>query len=778
MVDSRRLGSAFLLLLLGCTCAASTNPIPGSSASIAHAEQTPATPEQLAASAKPAPPTRLSPADLLSTHETLRRAAHAYAIGDVEEATQWLASPALPESDLSTFLKARVLSARDQDAEALALLESVAEGDSVLAPYAKLLAAEQQMANGQPGRAVALLQDLPASWPEAKQADRMRWIAQAVHAPDDDTVPHLRALVGELADTDPGTTLTTALAQLLERDGRVEALKEAIGLYRRIRTRRPLYRSSTEAQAREAALLERLPPSERRTLAGLSADDRLALGESYLRAARYEQAGETLRPLTRDASLSPSLRCSAGVALGKAFDGARNRSEAGEVFERFAGDCEDEDTQARARYLAGKAFYRAGDNPRAEAILVALATSQPAHRLADDALRYAAFAAKEQGDEARFKAHLASIVTRPFPGDMRAEAAFELGYDAIKADNFAEAIRWFGEVKDDRRAAEGAEGRFAYWYARALEGASRTDEATDQFYAVCQHHPLSLYGQMALKRLGALAPARAAQVKQAWTRARPSAPTLDFAQRSEFASPALQRAVALMKVGEASWAFDELQTAGWFGEGGDAGLQWFGAALFNEADLTWQSIRLMRQRLRHFRKSAPTGDAKPQWELAYPRPFKTHVERAATEQNLPPELVYAIAREESNFYPKAKSPANAFGLVQLIEPTARTWGRKVGLTVERRDLLVPEANLRIGARFMRYLMDRFDERIAAVPAGYNAGPAAAARWLKAAPGITLDHWLEAIPYAETQKYTRRVLQSYSVYHFLQHGELVNLPERL
>ena len=141
------------------------------------------------------------------------------------------------------------------------------------------------------------------------------------------------------------------------------------------------------------------------------------------------------------------------------------------------------------------------------------------------------------------------------------------------------------------------------------------------------------------------------------------------------------------------------------------------------------------------------------------------VEREAKRSGIPQALAYAIMREESAFDPEAASGAHAYGLMQLIVPTARTLAKKTGLgvAVDERSLTRPDVNVALGCRFLADLEGRFPKLPwLAIPA-YNAGPGAVDRWLSSRTTESFDLWVEAIPYDETRKYTRRVIASFAAY---------------
>ncbi|MEJ1963342.1 MAG: transglycosylase SLT domain-containing protein [Gammaproteobacteria bacterium] len=145
------------------------------------------------------------------------------------------------------------------------------------------------------------------------------------------------------------------------------------------------------------------------------------------------------------------------------------------------------------------------------------------------------------------------------------------------------------------------------------------------------------------------------------------------------------------------------------------------------------------------------------YALLYPRPFDNEVDAAARRAKLPPDLVYAVVRQESLYRVDAVSSAGAHGLMQLTPETARLTARQLKRASPAvTDLFDPSINTLLGASHLRDLLDRFDGQIPVALAGYNAGPNAVTRWLPA-NALDPDIWIENIPYNETRAYVQRVL---------------------
>ena len=109
-------------------------------------------------------------------------------------------------------------------------------------------------------------------------------------------------------------------------------------------------------------------------------------------------------------------------------------------------------------------------------------------------------------------------------------------------------------------------------------------------------------------------------------------------------------------------------------------------------------------------------------------------------------LIKAVIRTESDFNPNATSRKGASGLMQLMPKTAAHYGVS--------DLYSPQQNLDAGIRYLRDLLDRYDNHLHLALAAYNAGETAVAKY----KGIP--------PYRETQRYVKKVLH-YKTYYSRQ-----------
>lgn len=121
-------------------------------------------------------------------------------------------------------------------------------------------------------------------------------------------------------------------------------------------------------------------------------------------------------------------------------------------------------------------------------------------------------------------------------------------------------------------------------------------------------------------------------------------------------------------------------------------------------------------------------------------PFRELVEAAAALYKVDADLITSVIAVESNFDPKAVSPKNARGLMQLLPETAARLGVK--------NVFDPRENIDGGTRYLRDLLQLYNNDLALALAAYNAGPE------------NVRAYGRVPPFAETISYVRRVKRSY------------------
>lgn len=148
-------------------------------------------------------------------------------------------------------------------------------------------------------------------------------------------------------------------------------------------------------------------------------------------------------------------------------------------------------------------------------------------------------------------------------------------------------------------------------------------------------------------------------------------------------------------------------------------------------------------------------------EYLFPRPYLEQIKR--TDSDIDPLLILSLIRQESAFNPEARSHVGARGLMQLMPATAREMKRGV----RTRQLVDPDLNLKLGIKYFKRLLRKYDANLIHTLAAYNAGEGNVKRWM----GTKLDHqdplvMIESIPFKETRKYVKLIYRNIFFYKYL------------
>ncbi|MEE9346618.1 MAG: lytic transglycosylase domain-containing protein, partial [Robiginitomaculum sp.] len=153
-------------------------------------------------------------------------------------------------------------------------------------------------------------------------------------------------------------------------------------------------------------------------------------------------------------------------------------------------------------------------------------------------------------------------------------------------------------------------------------------------------------------------------------------------------------------------------------------------------------------------------------ESSYPMP--SVITELGDEFNIP--FVLSIARQESEFNISAISGARAYGMMQMINATAKLTARKHRIKYHK-SWLTADQNYaaKLGAHHLNDLLKKYDGSYIMAAVAYNAGPNRVTRWNKRYGDprkgeIDAIDWLENIPFSETRNYVQRVMENMQVYN--------------
>lgn len=405
-----------------------------------------------------------------------------------------------------------------------------------------------------------------------------------------------------------------------------------------------------------------------------------------------------------------------------------------------------------ASYLFSRALFLRRSNKLVEAanILKEAPRDQELRVDGDEWWDEQRYVARELMDKKNFKLayEVASHHAAESPTD-QIEAEFHAGWIALRFLNDpATAGRHFATVAKTASTPISI-ARVAYWQGRAAEAAGAEADAK-LFYERAADKPTTYYGQLALEKLGRPLELRAID------------PLPEEARRTFEARIPVQAIKLLQQIGETDLALSlSIDLAQTLSDPGELDALASLAASQQNARAVLAVGKIATQR------------GFPLDLHAYPVAGIPEFQRVGDEVET--AMVYAIARQESAFNPKAMSSAGARGLMQLMPATAKRTAKRFGVGFDLDRLIQdPSYNAKIGAAHLGELMEDWKGSHILAFASYNAGGGNVMKWVKAygdprKPHVDTIDWIERIPFYETRNYVQRVMENLAVYRYRLKG---------
>ncbi len=178
--------------------------------------------------------------------------------------------------------------------------------------------------------------------------------------------------------------------------------------------------------------------------------------------------------------------------------------------------------------------------------------------------------------------------------------------------------------------------------------------------------------------------------------------------------------------------------------------------------------------------AANHAEAWDRLELRFPRPYQNVFSHYASQRGVADTELMAISRRESAFFPAARSPVGAKGLMQLMPYTAKAVARRLGQPQLTRNLYDVASNVSLGSAYYRQLLDQYQGNRVLTLAAYNAGPQRVKSWRSKERSMDVYRWVASIPFRETREYVQAVLAYNVLYNAFSNRQarLLNDVERI
>jgi soluble lytic murein transglycosylase len=630
--------------------------------------------------------------------------------------------------------------------EAAASFQKANEAGTTMDDYADFLAAQAYMQAGKLPQAETLLTGFAAKYPESIFVGRLPVMIANLSLQQNDPGTALKVLRQHAADPIANhADYQLALARANQMTGNVA---EASRLYRHIFLGFPLSDEGQQAKA-ELVVVGATPP--------LTMAERRSHADALYEGGRYGDAGEEYRALANDSQGDPQAKNALLVAAAACDWKTRRLSK-----EELDGlpDTPDE-SGARRLYLAVELARNKDDSGTQQALVTQMEQRFPESPWLAEALYTSANMYLLKKDYPQAITYYSDLATR-FPTHRYAPSShWKAAWLNYRLGNYSQASLLF-----DKQIALYAGGKeipaALYWRGRLYAEQEHQPAMAAAYYQalsrVFEHYYYAQLARDRMAELGQVTPADIAMLNEMHREEIPAL-TDDVPEDDEH----VVKARLLANAGLNEYIPEEIQAA-------DGSNEW---GAFAEAEIyssdgeIYRAMRVLKRAL-PFYTSAPI-DTIPMgyWKILFPRQYWDAIETQSSKNGLDPYMVASLIRQESEFNPGAISHANAWGLMQLLPSVGRSMAREEGIRhFNEVELLNPETNIRLGTRYLKQTLDKFDGQAPYAFAAYNAGDSRVTDWQSIGKYHGMDEFVESIPFSETRDYVQAILRNESIYREL------------
>ncbi len=656
---------------------------------------------------------------------------------------------------LAKLLHARIRFENNDFAGAAAILNTdVFAKKTKVADHALWLRGNALQNVGNHAEALKSLEKLIKEFPDSirKRDAKLAWANSAIQAGRAVEVP---AFLVELTEQNDADALL-ATAKAYEAQG---SQSEAVKYYRKVYFFGAGSIAAKEAETKLTSLGQPLTPQ--------NIEEQLARADKFLNAKNYGESALAFSDLASKfpAAVTPQIQIRRITSLAN----SGKMPDAQNVLNALPVSAKEREEGYRQLVLG---YAKAKMWPQARSTADEMRQKFPNGSLVAKTFIDAGLAArdaKNRTDEGYFL----NTAVSAFPNAVEvAQAQFELAWLQHENKNFALSsqmlIDHLARYADKDTANRGKAG---YWAARDSQRAGKTAEACALYDAVLYRYSANWYGYLAFDRLttmknqGNCRSIASPNPTVAKAVANLKIVTVAAETATEKELNRAEKSEELSTIGLFDWAIDELNEAKKTANNSPK----INLALAQHYTMKGDRVNALLSLQKSYPDSAqmfPEEMGRDEWAIFYPLTNWNEITHWSNARGLDRYQVAGVIRQETIFDPNAESPAKAYGMMQLLLPTAIATARKYGTTIptSASELYDPRLNIELGTAYMKDQFAKFG-RIEYVAVAYNAGPGRVPQWRASLPA-EIDEFVEAIPFKETKGYVQGVIRNSAQYRRL------------